>query len=302
MDLKKRHIELCKTERGYEFETRQVIRINTLKAKEEDVIKRLKSKDVNLVKVNGLNHAYYADSEFSLSSMSEYLFGYFYIQEIASQYVPLVLNPKPQDLVLDMCASPGSKTTQMAQMMGNKGTIFALDVGIRINKLKYNVERMGIENTIVIKSDARFFEAKLKGNSNNANENKLLFDKILLDAPCSGNYVIEKDWFKKRTIEDVKGCSLDQRELIRNAIKNLKDDGILVYSTCSLEPEENEFVIDWAINKYVLKCLDTGLKIGENGLTQVSGKVLDSSISKCKRFWPSQTGTQGFFVGKFGKN
>ena len=298
MDLKKRHIELCKTERGYEFETRQVIRINTLKANEEDVVKRLKEKDVNLIKVNGLNHAYYADSEFSLSSMPEYLFGYFYIQEIASQYVPIVLNPNSTDIVLDMCASPGSKTTQMAQMMGNKGNIIALDVGVRINKLKYNIERMGIENTIVIKSDARFFEAKLKGNSNNANENKLLFDKILLDAPCSGNYVIEKDWFKKRTIEDVKGCSLDQRELIRNAIKNLKDDGILVYSTCSLEHEENEFVIDWAINKFGLKVIETGLKIGENGLTQVSGKVLDNSISKCKRFWPSKTGTQGFFVAK----
>src|SRR3989344_8767474 len=95
MDLKKRHFDLCSSERGYEFETRQVIRINTLKANEEDVVNRLKEKDVNLVKVNGLNHAYYADSEFSLSSMPEYLFGYFYIQEIASQYVPLVLNPKP---------------------------------------------------------------------------------------------------------------------------------------------------------------------------------------------------------------
>ena len=86
MDLKKRHIELCKSEKEFdldEFDKRQVIRINTLKASEEDVVKRLKSKNVNLQKVNGLNHAYYADSEFSLSSMSEYLFGYFYIQEIA---------------------------------------------------------------------------------------------------------------------------------------------------------------------------------------------------------------------------
>ncbi len=300
MDLKKRHVELCKTERGYNLEEsdrRQVIRINTLKVNEEDVVKRLKSKDVRLEKVNGLNHAYYADSEFSLSSMPEYLFGYFYIQEIASQYAPLVLNPKSTDIVLDMCASPGSKTTQIAQMMDNKGNIVALDIGIRINKLKNNLERMGVENTIVIKSDARFFEAKIK-NSND----KILFDKILLDAPCSGNYVIEKDWFNKRTIEDVKGCSIEQRDLIRNAVKNLKDDGILVYSTCSLEPEENEFVIDWAIKKFGLKCLDTGLKIGDSGLTQVEEKVLDSSISKCRRFWPSKTGTQGFFVGKLQKN
>jgi len=291
MNFKKRYEELGGKYEEVELQT--CIRFNTLKDTEKNILDRLKKRKISLTKVPFLKHGYYASADFSLGSTADYLLGYYYLQEAAAQIPVQVLDPKSGELVVDMCASPGGKTTQIAQTMKNNEQLIALDVSMRVEKLKNNLERLGITNCSVYKRDARFFELPSGSKA----------DKVLLDAPCSGNYVIEQDWFGKRTMEDIKACAKVQRELLSAGIKNLKKGGILVYSTCSLEPEENELVIDWALKKYgeEIELVDTKLTIGYEGIVDFAGFKLDKRIKLCRRFWPHKTKTQGFFVAKIKK-
>mgnify|MGYP006301691283 CR=1 FL=1 len=237
--------------------------------------------------------AYWYEADFSLGATPEYLQGWYYLQETASLLPPLILDPKEEELVLDMAAAPGSKTTQLAQLMHGKGAIVALDAdAMRLISLRNNIERLGIANIAIYKKDARF-----------ADDLKQSFDKVMLDAPCSGNYCIEKDFFTKRTVSDFKQRSRLQKELLKSAYKVLKVGGTLVYSTCSLEPEEDELVVDWFIKQYpdmVLQKID--LPIGDPGLTKVFEEELDPSLANTLRLWPHKTQTQGFFIAKLLKN
>jgi NOL1/NOP2/sun family putative RNA methylase len=272
------------------FKPVQCIRTNTLKITNEDLRERLHQRGIVLSKIPYARDGFFvARTRFSVSASIEHLQGLFYIQESASQIPVEVLNPEENELVLDMTAAPGGKTTQMAQYMNNKGCIVACDIK-KVEELKNNLERLGVQNCIVYNMDA----LKIRDLG-------LEFDKILLDAPCSGNYLIDRDWFEKRTIAGIEKGSQLQRQLLSAAVSVLKKDGVLVYSTCSLEPEENELVVDWA-----LKSLDVRLEpisnIGSNGLVNVFGKELNNDIKRTKRFWPYKTGTQGFFIAKFRKN
>jgi tRNA (cytosine40_48-C5)-methyltransferase len=271
-----------------EVEVRPCLRINVLKIDPEKLIQRLENKGVTLEKVSFLENGYYYEAPFSLGSTQEYLQGYYYLQEAASQLPVQVLELKETDTVLDMAASPGSKTTQIAQY--TKGIIVALDNNRhRLESLKNNIERLSMPNVVILNKDARF--ADTIGE----------FDKVLLDAPCSGNFCVNPEYYKQRNILDIKGKAVVQKELIKTAFKCLKKGGILVYSTCSLEPEENEEVIDYAIKELGCKVLDTGIEIGDPGVVDVFGNKLDSSISLTKRFWPHKTGTEGFFIAKLTK-
>jgi len=268
------------------------LRVNTLKTDEKDIISRLKNLGVKLTKIPYTDFGYYYETKFSLGATSEYLQGYYYIQEAASQLPPQVLEPKPGETVLDMCAAPGSKTTQIAQYMQNKGILLALDADPRrLFALRNNLERCGVTNAVLYKKDSRFvFDLGLE------------FDKILLDAPCSGNYAIEEEFFKKKSIDGIRERSRLQKELLKAAIKVLKKSGTLVYSTCSLEPEEDEMNIDWVLSKYPsMKLEEVKLDIGDVGMTEVFGKKLNPEIIKCKRFWPTKTETEGFFIAKLVK-
>jgi 16S rRNA C967 or C1407 C5-methylase (RsmB/RsmF family) len=121
------------------------------------------------------------------------------------------------------------------------------------------------------------------------------FDRILLDMPCSGNFASDKNWFEQRTMTDIKRNAALQRQILSEALKVLKHDGEIVYSTCSLEPEENEINIDWAVKNLGLQVQQVGC-YGQKGLTTVFDKDLDVSIQNCKRIWPGLT--QGFFIAK----
>jgi 16S rRNA C967 or C1407 C5-methylase (RsmB/RsmF family) len=161
-----------------------------------------------------------------------------------------------------------------------------------LESLRNNIERLGIKNTVLYKKDARF-----------VSDLGLKFDKILLDASCSGNFADEENWFQIKSLEGIKERARLQRELLKAAVKVLKEDGTLVYSTCTLEPEENEMNINWLLNKYDnLNTEPVNISIGDDGLTKVFGEKLNSEIKKCKRFWPHKTGTQGFFIAKIVKN
>ena len=203
--------------------------------------------------------------------------------------MPATLFTEPKDkVVLDACAAPGGKTVQLADLMRNTGAIIALDIKKRrLTALSNHLERCQVKNTIVYHIDARRVPRV-----------KLRFDRILLDVPCSGNFVTDKNWFKKRTAKDVERNARLQREILTEAAKVLKNDGEIVYATCSLEPEENELNIDWTIKNLKLQVEKISC-YGEKALTSVFGKKLDSSIENCRRIWPGQT--QGFFVCKLKK-
>ncbi len=266
------------------------IRINSLKKSE--IIPRLEKLGVVLEKIPFTRQGYRVKkSKFSLGAITECLLGYYYLQEAAAQLPVDVLDPKPTDIVLDCCAAPGGKTTQLAANMKNSGTIIAYELKPhRIPSLLMNLERMGVKNTTAFRGDA----AKAK-------ELGIAFDKILLDAPCAGNYLSEPDWFEKRTPEGIQQSSSIQRRILKNAVEVLKSGGTIVYSTCSLEPEENELNMQWAIENLPVKLEKINLPIGDPGLTKVFGKELHPDIALCKRFWPHKTKTEGFFMAKLVK-
>lgn len=271
----------------------QAIRINTLKIKPEQLLSRMKKENVILIKIPFLDFGYSVQStNFSVGAAPEHLFGYYYVQETAAQIPVQVLNPKKEDVVLDMSAAPGGKTTQIAQYMENEGIIVALDINnMRLFSLRNNIERMGVKDTIIFQKDAKF-----------ASDLGIKFDKILLDAPCSGNFVVDSKWFDKRKLEDIKNSAKTQKQLFAAAVEVLKDNGELVYSTCSLEPEENEIVVDWALKEFPeLRLEKTDLSIGDEGISEPFDIKLNKNIKNTRRFWPNKTNTQGFFIAKFKK-
>ncbi len=219
----------------------QFIRVNTLKINSEELKERLENKGV-VLKETFLDYAFeVVKSPFSIGATPEYLFGYYMPQSISSMIPPIILNPREDDFILDMCAAPGGKTTHLAQLMKNKGTIVAVEISkTRVKALKSNINRMGVLNTIIINADMRKYKDYLLKKG-------IFFDKILLDAPCSGNIIKDKN--RNVSEEDIKYCSLRQKELIDIGIDLLKKGGELVYSTCSVEVEENEEVIKYILQK-----------------------------------------------------
>ena len=267
--------------------TPQAIRINPLKTTDTELIDILSWQDVRLEKISYLDHGYrVTEAPFSLGASIEYLLGLYSLQETASQYPIQVLTPNPKDRVLDMASAPGGKTTQAAAYMQNKGVIVAIDINRdRLYATENNVERCGVTNTSIHHIDALRLP------------DKPVFTKILLDAPCSGNYTTDPHWFKKRTEKDIERNAELQKRLLTKAINLLEPSGTLVYSTCSLEPEENEFNIQWLLENFSIELqpLDGA---GNPAPLTIFDNDLDEQISLCRRFWPDQTGTQGFFVAK----
>ncbi len=264
----------------------QAIRINTANTKKTDVVKRLESRGIELEKIPFLESGYWIHkSKFSVGATTEYLLGLYSIQEAAAQIPATLFTELEGKTVLDACAAPGGKTIQLADLMQNTSAIIALDVKkSRLTALTNQLERCRIENTIVYHMDAR--QASSLG---------VKFDRILLDVPCSGNYVTDEDWFQKRTIKDVERNAIIQRRIIAEATRCLADDGEIVYATCSLEPEENELNVDWAINALNLQTQKIDC-LGEKPPANILGKQLDSTVENCRRIWPEKT--QGFFVCK----
>jgi tRNA (cytosine40_48-C5)-methyltransferase len=208
------------------------LRVNTLKITCEELITRLRVKGFVLEKQE-LDFCYkIIKKPFSLSSTVEYLLGYFYLQDKASMISVNELNPKETDLVLDSCGAPGGKTTLLSQLMNNKGVIISIDKKPeRLKAEVFNIQRLGCINIASFQMDA----LKVKRLD-------LKFDKILIDAPCSatGNMWKEKKRMKSVNKHEVLLNSILQKKLIKSSYDVLKTGGMMLYSTCSLEAEENE--------------------------------------------------------------
>ena len=273
-------------------EPKKCIRINTLKINPKECLRRLKLKGFFFSRVPWSRYSYFIEKEpKAVSATVEHLMGYFFIQDASSLLPVIELAPKRTDVVLDMTAAPGGKTTHIAQIMKNEGTIVALEINKnRMDSLLSNLERMGVENTIVLRASA--LKVKQLG---------LKFDKILLDAPCTADGTMGKNPRLRISLtnEDYLKYSRKQKELITAANAVLKDKGVLVYSTCSLAPEENEEVVEYAVNTLGMKIKELKTKrYLSPGMTRFFNEKHSSFLKKCGRVLPYQYHTQGFFLAK----
>jgi len=269
---------------------RTSIRVNTLKAEVDDVVENL-TKRYKLEQIPWCKEGFFIEGVEKIGSIFEHQLGLIFAQEASSMIPPIALDVKPGMLVLDMAASPGAKTTQIAQYMQNEGCIIANDVKIsRMNILISNLQRCGVLIAKVTMKDGRFF--KRFANT---------FDRVLLDAPCSNVGMIRKN-FKYLKIwkqRDVESLSRLQKQLIMAAYTALKPGGVLVYSTCTLDPAENEEVIDHLISNTDAKLerIDLPLKSHEP-ILEFDGKQFDEEVKKCLRIHPQDNDTEGFFIAK----
>jgi len=263
------------------------IRVNHLKISPEKLKENLSTQGWEFAPVPFYGNALIVKKRnASLGNTLEHCMGHYYVQEQSSMIPPLVLNPKPGEVVLDCCASPGSKTTQMSEMMNNEGVIVANDMGLgRVSILSANLERMGSENVIVT-----------NGDGNRFGKYPEMFDKILLDAPCTGYGAIRKDWSiaKMFNPKAYRFLANMQKELLKNCWKALKPKGEMVYSTCTLTKEENEDNISEFLGYNPdAKIADIALK----GFENQRGIDLKESI----RIWPHRIDMEGFFIAKLVK-
>lgn len=271
------------------------IRLNTIKTRKQELIKNLSSRGVNLepleehfkvgLKINS--------TKVPVGATSEYLAGHYMLQSASSWLPVMALAPKKGDYVLDMAAAPGGKTSHIAQIMGNEGVIVANDLKKeRTKALFYNLQRLGIKNAIVTNYDGRKFPSTLKN-----------FDRVLLDAPCTGLGVISRDPSIKsnRTMRDIYRAGHLQRELLRAAIDHCKPGGYIVYSTCSIAVEENESVVDYVVKNRHVKIMDTGINIDSKIYTKFGENRFHDRIKYCIRVFPHMHNLDGFFICKLKK-
>lgn len=276
------------------------IRTNTLKSRRRDLAQRLVNRGVNLQPIGSWTKVglQIFDSQVPIGATPEYLAGH-YILQAASSFLPVMaLQPQENERILDMAAAPGGKTTYISALMKNTGCIFANDANkARTKSLIANIHRLGCRNTIVCNYDAREFPKVIGG-----------FDRVLLDAPCSGTGVIAKDESVKvsRTEKDFMQIPHLQKQLLLSAIDsvdaNSSTGGVIVYSTCSVAVDENEAVVDYALRKRPnVKLVDTELQIGKEGFTSYRGKNFSPKLSLTRRYYPHTYNVDGFFVAKFKK-
>ena len=271
------------------------IRANTIKISPEELKERLEKKweieqlfpehpEIVLVKSQLLPG--------EIGKSEEHLLGYYYVQELSSMMPILALQPNPNEVILDLCASPGSKTTQITAKMNNTGTIIANDKDIgRISILNANLERIGMPGDILSKKLEKL---------------NFKFDKILVDAPCSGegNLRSNPETFIMWNINMIKKLSGLQKKLLCSVIPLLKPQGELIYSTCTHAPEENEEVVDFALNQFPdleLENINLPIKCRE-GITKWENKIFLNELKKCARIYPQDNNTEGFFIAKMRKN
>lgn len=290
------------------------LRINFLKASEKTLLEEFSKLWIVVQKFSGIDGAFIFEREYEYKIKGTRAFydGKIYMQSIASMLPVLVLDPIFEDIVLDVCAAPGSKTTQLAMIMKNTGKIYAIEQNhIRYEKLLYNCLLQWTTNVEWIRMDARhWLSYKQRSLIVTDNKERMDFDRILLDVPCSaeGRILIDNAktyWFW--SIDNIHKKAAIQYELLEASFARLKRGGTMVYSTCTLAPEENEWVISYFLSKNeyaILEDIDIGLsdRIWWKSWLTSFGKNMqyDTTIEKTVRILPSEE-TEWFFMAKIRK-
>ncbi|MEM1517553.1 MAG: RsmB/NOP family class I SAM-dependent RNA methyltransferase [Nitrososphaerota archaeon] len=277
----------------------ECFRINTLKLPEERVKNLLKDRGWSFVKIPWARFGYRLMSgpESGLGLSMEHMLGLIYVQGPVSMLPAEVLEPKPGTAVLDLCASPGSKSTQLAQLMNNEGILVCNDISAtRIKPLVANLQRCGVINVIIVQSDGRLFR----------NWCKEQFDNVLVDAPCSSLGILSKDWSAANRYSEKlsRRISRLQQSLLISAYDCLKPGGLLVYSTCTIHPLENEWVVTHLLDERsdakLLPVSGNGLK-SRKPLEEWAGVKFSSEIKNCFKCYPHDNDAEGFFIAKIKK-
>ena len=214
------------------------LRINKLKINKDEFIRRFAEKSFSYRFCRHIDYFVTLRLMSKIYLDEDFQFGHFAVQDESAGFPSILLAPQESDWVLDMCAAPGGKTTHLSQLMNNKGKVIAVDkYETKINTMKANVQRLGVTNIEFVQNDLLELQSDFI--------NSLKFDKILLDAPCSGLGVLSKkpDIRWKREPEDILNLSRMQKKMLSNAANYLKPGGVIVYSTCTIEPEENSEVV-----------------------------------------------------------
>ncbi|AFP65631.1 nucleolar protein (nucleomorph) [Chroomonas mesostigmatica CCMP1168] len=275
------------------------IRFNDIKIKNIQIKEIMEKKGIKLfLDKNFSNFAAIINKKgFNFGGSPEYLAGYYTLQGFSSFFPIFALNPKKKEKILDLAAAPGGKSSYISQLMNNSGILVANDKNkSRLKSLVSNIHRLGIENIIITNFDGSVFQNKMTG-----------FDKVLIDAPCTGTGIIGHDnRIKLQKIDSaVLINSTLQKRLLLAAIDSCKDNenqkNCIVYSTCSILIEENEMIIQYAIEKRKIKILPTGLKFGLPGFLNYKRKNFHKSMINCRRFYPHVHNVDGFFICKIEK-
>jgi len=304
------------------------IRVNTLKISPEELKKRLEEKDWKINQpwkdnpevmiIEGKLPREDDDKDDSVEAVGrtadkdklidlepgelgralEHLLGYYYVQELASMLPIIALKPRPNEAILDLCSAPGSKTTQIAAEMENTGIIIANEIHLgRIKILASNLERCGVTNTIITRKEGKALCERL-------NQQDFKFDKILLDAPCSGEGTLRSTpvTYQMWNPKTIKRLSRLQKQLFESAFELLKIGGEIIYSTCTHAPEENEDVIDFALKKLgdqiQIEKINLPIKC-RPGISNWKDKEYSKKVTQACRIYPQDNNTEGFFITKF---
>jgi len=275
-------------------------RINRIKISRRDALREFRKNNIKVREVNWYPDAFMLISPDlkELAKTDLYRDGKIYVQNLSSMIPVLVLQPRCEDLVLDLTAAPGSKTTQLASFMSNKGKIIALEKDdVRYQKLLANLRLQGVDNVEAYNRDSLgvwrdYFE---------------VFDKVLLDAPCTaeGRFATlrMKTYLYWNQLK-VKRMAKKQKGLLVTAFKCLKPGGVLLYSTCTFSPEENEFVINYLLKKFPhslkIEKINLGIRNYIKGLAGWNDISFSPEIANCRRIIPTDV-MEGFFICRLRK-
>lgn len=255
---------------SYDNNRFQALRFNTLKVQSpEERMRILKTLKISSdKKVSWANEAYYFDENVRPGKHPYHEMGLYYIQEPSAMSAAALLAPKPGMRVLDLCAAPGGKSTQLATYLGDSGLLVSNEINTQRSRiLSQNIERMGIKNAIVTNEDSFVLASHFPG----------FFNAIQVDAPCSGEGMFRKlpEAIEQWSMENVAICAERQKEILDNAAVMLKPGGTIVYSTCTFSKEENEDVIEYFLERHP-----------------------DFTLEEMERFWPHKVDGEGHFVAK----
>lgn len=261
------------------------LRINTLKTTIDDVYQILDKLQIEYEKVSWSKEAIVIKNvdERKLQDLDIYKNGKIYLQSLSSMLPPIILNPKPDTDILDMASAPGGKTTQLAVLTNNKAHITACEMNkVRLDRLKYNVEKQGASCVYVMHQDARRIDDFFS------------FDNILLDSPCSGSGTLNANLENRFTMKLIEKSKNSQIDLLRKAVKILKPGREMVYSTCSILQCENEDVVNRILKEENMEVVSIEFN-GIEDIPQLPTKI-EGTLCVC----PTEF-YEGFFVAKLRK-